>query len=38
MLARKALYHLSHSISPFLVMGIFKIGAPELFALAGFKP
>jgi hypothetical protein len=30
-------YTLSHSISPFLVMGAFKIGSHELFSLAGFE-
>jgi hypothetical protein len=29
---------LSHSTSPFFVMGFFKIGSLELFAWAGFKP
>jgi hypothetical protein len=31
-------YTLSHSTSPFFVMGFFKIGSLELFAWAGFKP
>jgi hypothetical protein len=31
-LARQLLFHLSHSISPFFVMGIFKIGSHKLFA------
>jgi hypothetical protein len=29
---------LSHSASPFLVMGFFKIGSLELFAWGGFEP
>jgi hypothetical protein len=35
---RQAFYHLSHSISPFFMLGIFKIGAQELFTQAGFEP
>jgi hypothetical protein len=31
-------YTLSHSTSPFLVMGFFEIGSHELFAWAGFEP
>jgi hypothetical protein len=31
MLAKQVLGHLSHSTSPVLVLGIFKIGTPELF-------
>jgi hypothetical protein len=31
-------YILSHSTSPFFVMGFFKIGSNELFAWAGFEP
>jgi hypothetical protein len=39
MLARQALYHLSHSASHFCVgCLIFDIRSPELFAQAGFKP
>jgi hypothetical protein len=34
-LARQALYHLSHSASPFFVLGIFEIGSCELFPWAG---
>jgi hypothetical protein len=30
-------YTLSHSTSPFFVMGFFKIGSHELFAQAGLK-
>jgi hypothetical protein len=30
-------YTLSHSTSPFFVIGVFKIGSRELFALAGFE-
>jgi hypothetical protein len=30
-------YALSHSTSPFFVMGVFEIGSLELFALASFK-
>jgi hypothetical protein len=29
--ARQVLYHLSHTFSPFYVMGFFEIGSPELF-------
>jgi hypothetical protein len=32
MVARQMLYHLGHSTSPFLVLGIFKIRSLELFA------
>jgi hypothetical protein len=40
LLDRQALYHLSHSTSPFFVcmLGIFKIGSHELFAQTGFEP
>jgi hypothetical protein len=31
-------FTLSHSTSPFVVMGFFEIGSSELFAQAGFKP
>jgi hypothetical protein len=31
-------YALSHSTSPFFVMGVFEIGSQELFAWAGFEP
>jgi hypothetical protein len=31
-------YTLSHSISPFFVMGVFKIGSRKLFPPAGFEP
>jgi hypothetical protein len=34
---RQALYHLSHSISPVFLLGIFEIGSYELSAQAGFK-
>jgi hypothetical protein len=29
---------LSHSTSPFFVMGVFKIGSHKLFAQPGFEP
>jgi hypothetical protein len=31
-------YILSHSTSPFFMMGVFEIGSCELFAWAGFEP
>jgi hypothetical protein len=31
-------YTLSHSTSPFFIMGFFKIGSRELFAWAGLEP
>jgi hypothetical protein len=31
-------YTLSHSTSPFFVMGFFKISSHELLAQAGFEP
>jgi hypothetical protein len=37
-LARQSLYLLSHSASPFFMLGIFKIGSYKLFAQAGLKP
>jgi hypothetical protein len=31
-------FTLSHSASPFFVMGVFEIGSHELFVHAGFEP
>jgi hypothetical protein len=37
MLAREALYHLSSFHQPFFVLGIFEMGAVELFVWAAHK-
>jgi hypothetical protein len=36
-LANQALYHLSHSTSPVITLGIFEIGSLELFVHPGLK-